>query len=146
MGVCCSVVCFNTVAILFLADIGNLPPALLLPERMRARIEEAGRTELNDVEALALARTKTVHTTLALLAVLSIVMIGGAIGNAINESGFWAATICVPFLVFWAAGVVEAFGMERTVGESSKEIAKTTGAWLLGAAVSFMLYILSIGE
>ena len=131
---------------MFLADIDNLLFAVLLPERMRARIEEAGRTELNDVEALALARTKTVHTTLALLAVLSIVTIGGAIGNAIGESGFWAATICVPFLVFLAGGVVEAFGTERTLGESSKEIAKTTGAWLLGAVVSFVLYVLSIGD
>ena len=43
--------------------------ALALGERVRARVEDAGRVELDDAEASALARTKAVHVALLVLAV-----------------------------------------------------------------------------
>ena len=72
-------VCLNTVAILFLCDIDNIFFDLVLGERVRARVEDAGRVELGDAEATALARTKAVHVMLLVLAV--------------PLSGVWSANI-----------------------------------------------------
>ena len=64
-------VCLNTVAILFLCDIDNIVFDLALGERVRARVEGAGRVELGSAEAAALTRTKAVHVALIVLAVLA---------------------------------------------------------------------------
>merc|ERR1711969_199542 len=63
-------VCLNSVAILFMCDIDNIAFALALGERVRARVEDAGRVVLGDGEASALAQTKAVHVALIVLAVL----------------------------------------------------------------------------
>ena len=60
----------NTVAILFMCDVDNIFFDLVLGERVRARVEDAGRVELDDHEATALARTKAVHVVLIVLGVL----------------------------------------------------------------------------
>ena len=69
-------VCLNTVAILFMCDVDNIAFDLALGERVRARVEDAGRVELDDAEATALARTKAVHVALIVLAVLGAVFLG----------------------------------------------------------------------
>merc|ERR1712093_665666 len=89
-------VCLNTVAILFLCDIDNIAFDLVLGERVRARVEDAGHVELEDAEAAALARTKAVHVVLLVLAVLGGVWSGGEV-------------FFLPFLAFGLGGVAEAF-------------------------------------
>jgi hypothetical protein len=81
-------VCFNTVAILFLAEVDNIIFQVALPEEVRARVEEAGRVVLGDADQLALARTKPVHIALIMAAVLG--------GVALGAEG-----IAFPLLVFW---------------------------------------------
>eukprot|EP01043_Picozoa_sp_COSAG02_P065535 COSAG02_NODE_9923_length_2074_cov_1.293165_4_plen_141_part_00 len=54
-------VCFNTIAILFMTEIDNVFYFFVLPERVRARVEAAGRVELTDSEAAAMVRTKVAH-------------------------------------------------------------------------------------
>ena len=71
-------VCLNTVAILFLCDIDNIAFDLALGERVRARVEDAGRVELDDAELSALARTKAVHVVLIVLVVSSLMVFGPA--------------------------------------------------------------------
>ena len=115
-------VCLNTVAILFLCDIDNIVFALVLGERVRARVEDAGRVELEDAEATALARTKAVHVALLVLAVLGTVWYPGASTEGI---------ILLP-LAFLLGGVAEAFVPGAGAVETCKRVGKVMGAWLLG--------------
>ena len=80
--------CFNTVAILFLAEVDNVIFQVALPEEVRARVEEAGRVVLGDADQLALARSKPVHIGLIMVAVLG--------GVALGAEG-----VAFPLLVFW---------------------------------------------
>ena len=114
-------VCLNTVAILFLCDIDNIFFELVLGERVRARVEDAGRVELEDGEATALARTKAVHVALLVLAVL-----GGV------WTGHWAVAPLLAFLAFLLGGVMEAFVPGASAAETAKRVGKVLGAWLLG--------------
>ena len=86
---------------------------------MRARVEDAGRVELDDAEAAGLARTKAVHVALIVLAVLGGVWSGGEV-------------FFLPFLVFPLAGAVEAFVPGVGAAETAKRVGKVLGAWLLG--------------
>eukprot|EP01048_Picozoa_sp_COSAG05_P020480 COSAG05_NODE_3488_length_2030_cov_3.309684_2_plen_211_part_00 len=68
-------ICFNTVAVLFLCEIDNLAYMFGFSERMRTRVEDAGRLELTEGEARALARTKPVHAALIMSSVLLCVIL-----------------------------------------------------------------------
>ena len=48
-----------------MTEIDNIFYFFVLPERVRARVEEAGRVELTDQEAAAMIRTKVVHGTIS---------------------------------------------------------------------------------
>ena len=89
-------VCLNTVAILFLCDIDNIFFDLVLGERVPARVEDAGRVELDDAEASALARTKAVHVALLVLAVLGVVWSGDLGGG---EVALLLPSPCHPFRI-----------------------------------------------
>eukprot|EP01043_Picozoa_sp_COSAG02_P047990 COSAG02_NODE_4662_length_5119_cov_2.425299_2_plen_612_part_00 len=124
-------VCLNTVATLFLCDIDNIAFDLALGERVRARVEDAGRVELNDAEAPALARTKAVHVALLVLAVL-----GGA----------WTAgegALFLPFLAFLLGGVTEAIVPGASAVETCKRVGKVLGAWLLGGVGFVVLFTIA---
>jgi hypothetical protein len=123
-------VCLNTVAILFLCDIDNIAFDLALGERVRARVEDAGRVELTDAEASALARTKAVHGALLVLSVLV----------AVSQD----ATYLV-FLAFMLGGLVEAFVPGAGAAETAKRVGKAVGAWLLGVAGICIWYIVVVG-
>ena len=126
-------VCLNTVAILFLCDIDNIAFDLALGERVRARVEDAGRVELDDAEASALARTKAVHVALIVLAVL------GAVWSGDPVVAFFLAP-----LAFLLGGVAEAFVPGAGAAETAKRVGKVLGAWLLGFVGFWFLLILSV--
>jgi hypothetical protein len=131
------------VAILFLADIDNLCFAVMLPERTRARIEEAGRVKLGDAEAAALARTKPIHTILILAYVLGCVSVGG---QGADDGFHGVVVIQFSPVVFWVGGVAEAFGEGHRGAELCKAIGRTTGAGFLGGLVYTVLYFFSLGD
>ena len=125
-------VCLNTVAILFMCDIDNIFFDLVLGERVRARVEDAGHVELEDAEATALARTKVVHVALLVLAVL-----GGV------WSGDDGMALLPTFLAFLLGGVAEAFVPGASAAETAKRVGKVLGAWLLGVFGWVFLFALS---
>ena len=115
-------VCLNTVAILFLCEIDDITFALGLSERVRARVEDAGRVELADVEAGALARTKATHVLLIVLFVLFAV---------------WARDAqmaMLSFPAFFLGGVAESFVPGATAAETGKRLCKV----LLAAVSGFI--------
>ena len=124
-------VCLNTVAILFLCDIDNIFFDLVLGERVRARVEDAGRVELEDAEASALARTKAVHVALIVLSVCSLMLVG--------EPGAF-----LPLLAFLLGGVAEALVLGASAAETAKRVGKVLGAWLLACFGFIFLVILSV--
>ena len=105
-----------------MCDIDNIFFDLVLGERVRARVEDAGRVELEDAEASALARTKVVHVALLVLAVL---------GTVWSGSDAYAA-LYLPSLAFLLGGVAEAFVPGAGAVETCKRVGKVMGAWLLG--------------
>ena len=119
-------ICLNTVAILFLCDIDNIFFDLVLGERVRARVEDAGHVELDDGEASALARTKAVHVALLVLFVFGAVW-----------SGVIPVAVFGPLLAFLLGGVAESFVPGVGAAKTCKRVGKVLGAWLLGF-VGFM--------
>ena len=126
-------VCLNTVAILFLCDIDNIAFDLALGERVRARVEDAGRVELEDAEASALARTKAVHVALLVLGVL----VGVWSGDKDVASG-------LVFLAFLLGGVAEAFVPGASAAQTCKRVGKVLGAALLGFGGFVVLGLVAI--
>eukprot|EP01045_Picozoa_sp_COSAG04_P010169 COSAG04_NODE_615_length_11914_cov_12.688447_10_plen_512_part_00 len=124
-------VCLNTVAILFLCDIDNICFALALGERVRARVEDAGRVELDDHEATALARTKAVHVVLIVLGVLGGVWsgIGGLMTNFI------------PPVALVLGGLAEAFVPRVGTLETAKRVGEVLGACVLGGSCVSLLVV-----
>ena len=121
-------VCLNTIAILFLCDVDNIVFSLALSERVRARVEDAGRVELGDVEAAALVRAKAVHVVLVVLAIL-----GGV------WSGDQVVAIALPFPAFLLGGVAEAFVSTAGAARACRRVAKVVGASLLAFVGCFAL-------
>ena len=119
-------ICLNTVALLFLCDIDNIAFDLVLGERVRARVEDAGRVELTDLEATALARTKAVHVVLIVLGVLASVGLG--------EDGTFLAWIAL-----FLGGVVESFVPGAPAAQARKRAATVLAKWLLGFVAFLVL-------
>ena len=101
-----------------LCDIDNIAFKLALSERARARVEDAGRVELKDIQATALARTKAVHLALLVLAILVPIFFGDG--------------LILPFIAFLLGGIVESFVPGATVVETCQRIGKVMAAWLIG--------------
>jgi len=125
-------VCLNTIAILFLCDIDNIAFDLALGERVRARVEDAGRVKLDDAELSALARTKAVHVVLIVLVVSSLMVFGPA-GTFLS------------LLVFPLGGVAAAFVPgETSRAETAQRVGKALGASLLGIVGFVCLFVIAI--
>lgn len=60
-------VCMNTVALLFLSEVDTVSYELGLSERVKSRVEEAGRIELDETEAKMLTRTKAIHVAVVMI-------------------------------------------------------------------------------
>ena len=75
-------------------QIDNAAYAVGLSERVRTRVEEFGRVELRDIEAMALVQSKAVHV------VLLVVVVPAAVW-----SGHGVVAFLVPYLAFWLGGM-----------------------------------------
>ena len=94
-------------------------------------MEDAGRVELDDDEASALARTKVVHVALLVLAVLGVVWSGDLGGGEV--------ALLLPSLAFVLGGVAEASVPGASAVETAKRVGKVLGAALLGFVGIFAL-------
>eukprot|EP01043_Picozoa_sp_COSAG02_P062357 COSAG02_NODE_8583_length_2514_cov_1.493996_2_plen_105_part_00 len=66
------------VQILFILDVDNLAYTVGLPEPVQARVEEAGRVELTQIELRSLKISKLMHICLVPLSIISGVLLVGA--------------------------------------------------------------------
>ena len=121
-------VCLNVVAVLFLCEVDNAMYMVALNERVRARVEDAGRVELTDEDVALLTRTKTSH--------LVTIVACNLVAVASKVSG-------VPLLAQIIAGVVDAFqlGPSHSTGAKLKLAARTVGEGLLGIVAAFLLVV-----
>eukprot|EP01046_Picozoa_sp_COSAG06_P000246 COSAG06_NODE_7_length_38054_cov_37.302569_8_plen_470_part_00 len=128
-------VCLNTVAILFMCDIDNIFFDLVLGERVRVRVEDAGRVELGVAEALALARTKLVHVALLMLTVCSLIWL--------PEGEEHVAMLQIPWGAFLLGGMLDAFVVPgASAAETAKRAGKVLVTSLLGLCAIVVLIIL----
>eukprot|EP01051_Picozoa_sp_SAG22_P014419 SAG22_NODE_1748_length_3664_cov_10.806171_4_plen_232_part_00 len=72
-------ICFNTVALMFMLEIDSTMFHYGLDENTRARVESAGKIELDRAEAQALSYTKALHVVLVVAAVVLGTIVGGVI-------------------------------------------------------------------
>ena len=118
-------------AVLFLCEIDNVAYRFALGERVRSRVETAGRLELTDDEKTALVRTKQLHLpTIAVYLPVAVIM------------AHPVATFLGP-LVFWLGDVVEACVPTSSRVDMCKEMMKATLAAGLGFLTFNLLWGLS---
>jgi hypothetical protein len=124
-------VCTNTAAILFVSEIDNVLFSMGLPERIRSRIEQEGRVELDEEEADNLARTKWTHGLTLWLGVIVVIMSGDPWPN-----------IAVPMV----AGVVDALVADGVTAVGLKRAGLVIVYSLLGFSIFFSLFVVSLGS
>lgn len=117
-------ICLNAVAILFLCEIDNIAFDFALGERVRTRVEAAGRVNLADDEAAALARTKVVHVVLIVLSLVVAV---------------WSGNIFVGVFAVLLGALGESFVPGASVVETAKRASKVVAAFILGFGTVFAL-------
>ena len=90
-------------------EIDNLAFSIGLSERVRSRVEEAGRVELTDAEATGLARSKIVHVVLVVGAMLATVRVAASFGPQLGPVVMGA----IIYFVLWLGGLFEAKTADR---------------------------------
>ena len=136
-------VCLNTVAMLFLCDIDNVAFQLGLSEKLRSRVESAGRITLTEDNITAIARSKAVHAALIVICVLGWVLLCGEMAT---NGGFGLHLITgIPFLPFAIGGIVDATMLpEASTGAAKlRGVGAAVAQWLLGWVVYVMIIILA---
>eukprot|EP01052_Picozoa_sp_SAG31_P034355 SAG31_NODE_4005_length_3672_cov_2.293031_1_plen_208_part_00 len=138
-----------------------------LAERTRARVEDAGRVELADNEAAAMARSKESHIFMIVLVVLlGVSWAGGAWPDSETGDGFqrvpvlpMASGFALPIGGFWALGVFEAieaglehrnkfFGLQkRVISHSNRavEIVMRMGWIIVIRLMTFPIMVMFFG-
>jgi hypothetical protein len=106
-------------------EIDNITYTLFLSERVRSRVEDVGRVELTETEAVALVRTKVVHLVCVVVAVMS------AVVSAPHWGAQGTVAAALPFLAFLAANIVQAFIRGATGAEIGIHIGKSIGSFFL---------------
>ena len=106
-------------------EIDNITYTLFLSERVRSWVEDVGRVELTETEAVALVRTKVVHLVCVVVAVMS------AVVSAPHWGAQGTVAAALPFLAFLAANIVQAFIRGATGAEIGIHIGKSIGSFFL---------------
>ena len=118
---------------MFLCEVDNIAFTLGLSERVRRRVETAGRVDLSDDEAESLAHMKVVHISLIMVFVPAGLLVAHVTASF---AGCWVAMGPI-----WLGGVVEAFMPEATVGETAQRVGETVLQAVTGVIFSLMLFI-----
>ena len=127
-------VCFNTIALLFMCEIDNLAYSQGLSERVRSRVEEAGRVELDDEDVSALTRTKVVHVVMIVVVVFTAV----AWPNGTSP--------LKPLILWWMGAAVEALiEPGASAPNRCKGVATALAKWVAGFVVFMALWTFAFG-
>ena len=129
-------VCFNTVAILFLCEVDNIAYSVGLSENVRARVENAGRVELDDVQTAALSKTKALHIGLLVVCVPASVWLAHATAT------FGACALAA--LPLWVGGLAEAVVPGADPAATCKRLAQTMATCALGIALGVAAIALTV--
>ena len=116
-------VCFNTIAILFMCEIDNIAYATILNEQSRARVEEAGRVDLDDSDVAALARSKAIYVSVIMVYIVFEIWL-------LSKPADLLAMAIPPFLFWWLAGMIE-IGTGTECAKMPGEMCKLLGASIL---------------
>ena len=113
-------------------NIDNIAFTLGLGERVRARVEDAARVELNDLEAATLAWTKTLHTAM--------VVVAAVLGVFLAE---FEPVFALSFGSFFLGGVAQSCALGATVGQKCKRgccvvVSSLLGVVTFGFAFAFV--------
>jgi hypothetical protein len=109
------------VAILFMCEVDNITYSLFLSERVRSRVEDAGRVELSDAEVAALVRTKVVHLVFLVVAVMASTLCAPLFGLDGTAARFL-------ILAVFAANIGQAFQPGATPAEVGIQVGKKIGS------------------
>lgn len=136
-------ICFNAIAVLFMCEVDNICYNVGLGERVRARVEEAGRVELTDKEATSLMRSKVFHASVIMLMIVFQVWVAG---NALTytKAASQASALLLPRLVFWIGAVFEAAELKQGAPQTLRRVGEATGAMILGF-IAFLILFISTG-
>lgn len=127
-------ICFNTIAVLFLAEIDNAAYEFLLDDATRLRVERLGRVELNQDDLSRLAFSKTVHATTVLFVVLPLAYVGGTVDEE------WTL-LAIP--MFWIARIIDDTCTPNPVKSAGTIFATATAAAVFGFVV-FVAHVVTM--
>eukprot|EP01046_Picozoa_sp_COSAG06_P013605 COSAG06_NODE_827_length_12062_cov_46.356182_3_plen_147_part_00 len=114
----------------------------VLPERVRARIEEVGRVELSDKEANAIVKTKLIHVVMIVLGCLSAVRLAGwSADNRSQVSLLFYLSMFLLIGLFWIAGILEAFGEGLSKQDIWRHVATTSAVRLLSLCLMIAMVL-----
>eukprot|EP01052_Picozoa_sp_SAG31_P008927 SAG31_NODE_459_length_15396_cov_5.092502_5_plen_489_part_00 len=132
-------ICFNTIAILFLADVDNLVYAFFLAERVRARLEDVGRVQLTADDLRPLQVTKIAHVFVVWVNIMGCVY-------WVDKGGGGPALLAFTHPCFWIAGVVDIF-MRKSEGvtHTLRLVVGTTAKMMLGYVGFGILFLTNFG-
>ena len=126
-------VCFNTVALLFLAEVDNVAYTILLDDRIRAQVQQYARLELTEQEVAALAVSKAFYICVLVVAVPIAVWIAKAIS--------FVAVLVVAFSSMWLGGIFETLVRQpaSSIPATLKGIVVVTVKAIIGIAFWMMV-------
>lgn len=139
--------CYS-IAILFMTEIDNVCYHFGLGEKIKARMEAAGRVVLTGQENESLLRLKTVHIVLIVLSCLVTVMLAGSSvdhrlvpGVPIfgSPAALFFISIFFMFWVFWLGAVLEAWGRGWDSKQVLRHVGVVTGERVLSVIVMSLI-------
>ena len=142
-------VCFNAVALLFLADIDNYTYGFEITDDLRMRLETEGRTRMGELDANAAANSQIMHVVSVVLSLFAGVMLrtrmsteDAGVSQAAYNAWFAHAVLglSMPWWGLMFARIVEVMSADADISTSSKmkSIASVVGASLVGFLAFFV--------
>ena len=142
-------VCFNAVALLFLADIDNYTYGFGITDDLRMRLETEGRSRMGELDANAAVNSQIMHVVSVVLSLFAGVMLrtrmsteDAGVSQAAYNAWFAHAVLglSMPWWGLMFARIVEVMSADADISTSSKmkSIASVVGASLVGFLAFFV--------
>jgi hypothetical protein len=146
-------VCFNAVALLFLADIDNYAYGFGLTDEQRVRLETMGRIKMSELDGQKLTNSQIVHVVVVVLSLLASVTLRSrhtldTIEHQEDLDVWLAMTfggMLMPFIGIMAARIIEVTSSRDLTGsEKMKSIAAALGTTFASCAAFGIFAALAI--
>ena len=121
-------------AIIFVTEIDNVAYEVGLAERLRTRVEVAGRVVLDEAELSALSRTKTIHIVLIVIAIIT------TVAQRSFNALWW--TVHLAYLI---GGVAECFSPDAAT-KTYCEVTRTVAKWAFGYIIYQIITMLILTQ